>query len=345
MVNLIAGLLAGLIRIGWDFPLTPVAVHHGAIMVGGFFTTLIALEKIIPLKRNFLLIIPLISALSLIIVVEGYYFIGQYFLLAGSLGLLAIQSVYFYRAPRDRSALLMVIGADCLVAGNILLMQKQFYPSSFPWWMGFLLFTVIGERLELSRFLPVSDQAKNLLFVFLALFLIGLIIPFHGIGKYISGLALICISVWMLRNDVIRIGLRNTGLVKYSSVALLLAHVSLLLEGVFLFALPDALFAYDISVHTFFIGFGFTMVFAHGPIILPAVLGINSKPYHPVLYLWLFLLQGSLLLRILSDSIVNMEWRKFSGLITVITILLYFITLVVQVIRTRQRISANIHPS
>ena len=52
VINLIAGMWAGLIRLGWELPVAVIAVHHGAIMVGGFLTTLIALEKAIPLKRN-----------------------------------------------------------------------------------------------------------------------------------------------------------------------------------------------------------------------------------------------------------------------------------------------------
>ena len=87
VVNLLAGLWAGLIRIGWNLPVAPLTVHHGAIMVGGFLTTLIALEKVIPLKRNLLLIIPMISAFSLVMTIPGYFNIGLGFLLVGSMGL------------------------------------------------------------------------------------------------------------------------------------------------------------------------------------------------------------------------------------------------------------------
>jgi hypothetical protein len=90
--NLIAGIWAGLIRLGWELPLTPVAVHHGAIMVGGFLSTLIALEKAIPLKRKLPLLVPVVSALSLLMVVPGYYQVGLYFLVAGSIGLLIIHA-------------------------------------------------------------------------------------------------------------------------------------------------------------------------------------------------------------------------------------------------------------
>ncbi len=102
-----------------------------------------------------------------------------------------------------------------------------------------------------------------------------------------------------------------------------------------LIVMPDTAYSYDILVHSFFIGYAFAMIFAHGPIILPGVLGITSKPFHPVLYGWLFLVQGSLLLRLLADSLFSLEWRKLSGILSGAGILLYFITLVVLVIRER----------
>lgn len=335
VLNLIAGIWAGLIRLGWNLPLTPVAVHHGAIMVGGFLATLIALEKAIPLKRNIALVVPVISALSLLMAVPGYYHTGLYFLIAGSVGLFIIHASYLYLHPRDLSIVLMLVGAGSLIVGNAMLIRTQFYPASFPWWMGFLLFTITAERIELSKFLPVSTIAKYLLLSFLALFLLGLLIPFHGIGKYISAASMIGIAIWMLKHDVMRIGLKKKGLTRFSSISLLIANGWLIVNGILLMSMPDTAFSYDILVHSFFIGYTFAMIFAHGPIILPGVLGIISKPYHPILYASLFLVQGSLLLRMIADSLLNSEWRKMSGIITGAGILLYFATLIVLVVRQR----------
>jgi hypothetical protein len=334
--NLIAGIWAGLIRMGWDLPLTPMAVHHGAIMVGGFLCSLIALEKAIPLKRRLPLLVPVISALSLLMAVPGYYQLGLYFLVAGSVGLFFIHAYYLYLHPRDLSIMLMLVGAGCLIVGNAMLIKTQFYPASFPWWMGFLLLTITAERIELSKFLPVSVNAKNLLVSFLGLFLLGLLIPFHGTGKYFSAVAMMGIAVWMLNHDVMRIGIKKHGLTRFSSIALLIANGWLIVNGILLMSMPDTAYSYDILVHSFFIGYTFAMIFAHGPIILPGVLGITAKPFHPVLYVWLFLVQGSLLFRLLADSLFNLEWRRWSGIFSGTGILLYFITLIVLVIRERQ---------
>lgn len=336
VVNLIAGIWAGLVRIGWDLPVSSLAVHHGALMVGGFLTTLIILEKVIPLKKKLAYAIPVISALSLFIAVPGYYHIGLYFLLAGSIGLFIIHAWYIYMYPHELTMLLMLIGACCLITGNAMLIHSKFYPAAFPWWMGFLLFTITAERLELSKFLPVTKSVKILLLSFMALFVAGLIIPFHSFGKYASGLSMILISIWMMRHDVMRIGVKKKDLTKFSAVALLLANMWLLVDGLLLMLPSDSAYSYDILVHVFFIGYTLSMIFAHGPIILPGVLGFSAKPFHPVLYVWLGLLQLSLLLRLIADTLIEADWRALSGILSTAAILLYFATLAFLVIRQQR---------
>ncbi len=332
-INMILGIWAGLIRIGWTLPATTLAVHHGALMVGGFLTTLIALEKVVPLKKKAAYAVPVISALSLLMVIPGYFQIGIYFMLAGSLGLVIIHAWYLYVYPRELTLLLMLVGAIFLITGNAILIDSKFYPAAFPWWMGFLLYTITAERLELSRFLPVTKTTKYWLLSFLALFVLGVVVPFHMYGKYISGFAVIFIALWMMRNDVMRIGIKKSGVIKFSAIALLLANVWLLITGLILLLSGDNLYSYDMVVHGFFIGYAMSMIIAHGPIILPGVLGLSVKPFHSILYAWLILLHASLLLRILSDAWIKEEWRTLSGLLSGVGIIFYFVSLVVLVIR------------
>jgi len=205
---------------------------------------------------------------------------------------------------------------------------------AFPWWMGFILFVIVGERVELSKFLPVSRGHKTMLIGFLSLFLIGLLLPFHGMGKYVSGAALFFVAIWLLRHDVISIAIAKQGLTRFSGIALLVAVINLKFTGLFLIILPDVPYAYDAIVHTFFLGFAFSMIFAHGPIILPGVLGFNVKPYHATLYIPLITLVLSLCLRVLADlSIVPYFMRLWSGWISVGSILLYFVLLITHTLR------------
>lgn len=326
--NLIAGMATGLIRIGWSFPAVPTAIHHGAIMVGGFLGTLILLEKVIPLKKKFLFAFPLINSLSVLMMNAKFYYVGFYSLIIGAIGLLIVFLFYFKKQPNDLSIWLMIAGACCLIGGHIMILSKQFYPLAFPWWMGFPLFIIVGERVELSKFLPVTQQNKNALLFFCVLFIAGLFISFHGAGKYFSAAGLIMIALWLLKHDVIAIGLKKTALTRFSSYALLSGCIALLFTGIFLVTLPNLPLAYDAVVHTFFLGFVFTMIFAHGPIILPGVLGLNVKPYHPLLYVPLLAILLSVVLRILADtSVLPYIIRLWSGWISVGSILLYFFLL------------------
>ncbi|SHH17033.1 hypothetical protein SAMN04488109_2989 [Chryseolinea serpens] len=326
-LNLVVGMTAGLMRLGWNFDVGPIAVHHGAIMVGSFLGTLILLEKVIAQKNKILLALPAINALGIVMVVPGLYSVGLGLLLAGALGLFMVFVLYFKKQPNDLSLMLMTAGACCQVVGHIMLISKQFYPMAFPWWMGFILLVIVGERVELSKFLPVTKQNKQVLLGVLTFFVIGLMLPFHSVGKYVSGVALAGVGLWLLRYDIISIGLKKEGLTRFSARALMTGCIALVLVGVFLVALPDLVYA-DAIVHTFFLGFAFSMIFAHGPMILPGVLGLRVTPYHAILYIPLATLLISLLLRILSDVILfSPGLRLWSGWLSACSILGYFIIL------------------
>lgn len=333
-VNLLAGIIAGLIRMGWTIPVGSVAAHHGAIMVGGFLSTLILLEKVIPLKNKHLFLFPLINALSLLMIFPEFYPVARLFLLTGAVGLLFVFILYLRRQPADISLLLMAAGACCLITGHTLLIVKRFYPMVFPWWMGFVLFIIVGERMELTKFLPVPKQRKNLLVGLMVLFLLGLLLPFHGAGRYVSGISLVAIAAWLLRYDVISIAIGKNGVTRFSAIALSGGYISLMLTGALVVSLPDLPFAYDAMVHTFFIGFTFSMIFAHGPVILPGVLALKVRPYHSMLYLPLGGILLSLILRVLADVMVlPFPVRPFSGWITAGSIMLYFAMLFINTIR------------
>jgi hypothetical protein len=330
--SLIVGLWTGLSRIGWDTFILPATAHHGAVMVGGFLGSLISLEKVIPLKKKWLLVLPGAQVSAALLFLFGEPMIAIPLLITGSIGLVAVFGFYLKR-ERTLIYVLMLIGALCLSVGNVLLFTENFYPLAFPWWVGFILFIITAERLELMKFLPVSKAAKRLVVAFLIIFVLGISVSFHSYGNIASGTALVAISLWLLKNDAIAIGLRKKSLTRFVSISLLLGYTALLVAGIFFISFSDHWLAYDALVHTFFIGFAFSMIFAHGPIILPGVLGISFKPYHKSLYLWLILLHTSWLIRVFADAYSETLWRKYSGLLSAITILGYFATIAFLTVR------------
>lgn len=325
-LSLLLGLWSGLSRLGCDLKLLYPSMHHGAIMVGGFLGTLISLEKILPLKRKVLFLIPLLSGISSFFFIAGLPVVSWLFLCAASAGLTAVFFNYFLR-EKSIVYLLMLAGGICWFIGNFMLLSQKMYPLAFPWWLGFALFVITSERLELMKFLPVSTRVKKVLLILLAIYVIGVALSFHGVGSFISGTALIGIAVWLMRYDLIGISIKKNGLTKFVAVSLLCGYIAMLLAGVLVLALDNQAMAYDAVVHLFFLGFVFSMIFAHGPIILPGVLGISVKPYHKLLYVWLMMLHASWLMRISADLYLNFEIRKYSGYVTAIAIIGYFATI------------------
>jgi hypothetical protein len=335
MLSLIAGLLAGLHRIGWNLSLGGISPNHGSIMVGGFLGTLITLEKIIPLKRNILYAVPVVSGASVVL-----FFIGQpiYSIVSLVLASAGLSIIFFIYWIREKSSIyfLMLTGAICWLTGNILLIIHNFYPISLPWWMAFVLLIITAERMELMKFLPVSTNQKLIFIGMLLAFVIGCLISFHGIGSYLAALSLAGSSIWLMRHDVIALNLKKKDLPRYVGVALLSGYFALLVSGIFLPLLTEQPLGYDILVHSFFIGFVFSMIFAHGPIILPGVLGLTAKPYHQIFFVWLALLHGSWIIRAISDITLDMQLRKLAGLISAIAIIGYFLSLAVVTIRIQR---------
>lgn len=326
MVCLLLGLWSGLNRIGWDLALISLSAHHGAIMVGGFLGTLISLEKIIPLKKKLLFVVPVLSAASVLFFILHHPVASFVLLVLAAVGLCGVFLYYLLR-ERNLIYLLMLAGAACWLTGNVLLVTRKFYPLSFPWWLAFTLLVITSERLELMKFLPVKNTAKRLLLLFLGVYIAGLLLSFHAAGHRLGGVALIATSIWLMRYDVIGIAIRKEALPRFSAVALLAGYVALMLTGIFLLALKDQSLAYDAVVHTYFLGFVFSMIFAHGPIILPGVLGSVFKPYHKILYVWLVLLHLSWIIRITGDIMLDLEMRRVSGIVSVFAILCYFATI------------------
>ncbi len=102
----------------------------------------------------------------------------------------------------------------------------------------------------------------------------------------------------------------------------------LAIAGVLLIAVPPwtTAFSYDAAIHAIAIGFVLSMIFAHAPIILPAVTGARVR-YSRLAYGPLALLHVSVALRVGSDVLDWVDLRMISGLITVLALVAYAATL------------------
>lgn len=326
LAALISGILTGWLRLGVELPLLSVYLDHGAMMTGSFLGTVILIERIITQKKAWLYAFPLINASSIIFYYLDLRNVAFYCLIVGAIGLFYIY-LRINNKHSDLPHLLMWIGAACWAIGNIHLLMFQLYAHSILWWMAFLLLTIVGERLELSRFLPLSATKKKLLVALLVLFLISSILPFHFGGELLTGISLILMAFWLLLYDMARKSIKKPGIHQFTAFTLICGFFWLAVSGVFYLINHTGVISYDALIHSFFLGFIISMIFAHAPIILPSVLGLTFKPFHRILYVWVALFQLSLVMRITGGLFTISVWKLYGGIANGVAIILFLLSL------------------
>ena len=327
MLALLAGMWAGLIRIGWAWPpLQPrLPAEHGPLMISGFLGTLVSLERAVALRRRWPYLAPALTALGAAALLAGLPDeIGRGLIVLGSLALSLVFGL-IVRIRRSEDTLTMALGAMFWLIGNVLWWSGRSIPQVTAWWIGFLVFTIAGERLELARVLLLRRSARLTFLASLGVFLAGLLISLadFAIGVRVSGLGLVALGAWLLRYDVARRTIRQAGLTRYIAACLLPGYVWLIFAGgVWLFCEFAARPTYDAALHSVLLGFVFSMIFGHAPIILPAVLNVPIA-YRPIFFAHLALLHVSLVLRIIGDLAPDFSIRAWAGLLNAIALLLF----------------------
>jgi len=333
MLSLVTGVLAGIGRLGTQVPVFALEqiANHGVLMVPSFFGTVIGLERAVAIGQRWAYIAPLLTGIGggafLLGIAPG---IALMLLISGSFVFL-LASFQVLRIQQAAHNWMLVIAAICLFTGNIQLFDQNSINQVIYWWMAFLLLTIAGERLELSR-LVIQDNRKRILLVLLsALPVIGIAtssVSGHQAGIIIFAAGNITIAIWLLLFDIARRTVLLSGLTRFTAISMLAGYVWLLISAVLLvgFEFEWNHISRDSVLHSFFLGFVFSMVIGHALIIFPAVTGLTI-PYSSVLYLPLILLQLSLLLRISADLSDNMGLLKQSGIANGIAIAIFIATL------------------
>ncbi|MEQ8474318.1 MAG: hypothetical protein RIC35_24190 [Marinoscillum sp.] len=333
---LVSGILTGWYRLGFDMPVSHVFLHHGALMTGGFLGTVILTERIVALKQKWLFSFPIVNGSSVLFYFLELPQVSSICLIIGALGLFYVFHL-INKKHSDLAHKVMWVGATAWFIGNVHLFLFESYGHSILWWMAFLLITITGERLELIRFLPVSNTKRVVLIGFLVAFLVGCVIPFHLGGRYLAGGPMLLVAIWLLRYDMVRKSVKHSGIHRYSAIALIFGYIWLAVSGgLFLFEGTGSI-PYDALMHAFFLGFVFSMIFAHAPIILPGVVGLKFKPYHASLYVWVIMLQLTLMARLGGGFLEIVEMKKWFGFMNGITILLFIINLMIVTVRLKRK--------
>ncbi|MEO7937398.1 MAG: hypothetical protein ABIR55_02145 [Burkholderiaceae bacterium] len=336
---LFTGVGAGLARLGWPTPdiAASSAAFHGVLMVSGFFGVVIALERAVAIARLWAYGSPLLAGLASATAVFGSADLAAWLYLAASLVLL-VGSLDIVRRQRALFTVTIALGAASWCVGNLLWALGAGAAVVAPWWLSFLILTIAGERLELARFLQPSRNAQRLFVAVLLLIGVGLVGIGRPWGPTMFALGLLALAGWLLRNDIARKTVLQNGLTRFIAVCLLSGYAWLLVGALVLLAagkLAPGSASYDAIVHALGMGFVFSMVFGHAPIIFPAVLRVKV-PYSQVFYAPLALLHGALAIRLAGDAVGNFDLLRWGALLGAVALAAFIIGTVSAVLRGRR---------
>ncbi len=333
LAALVCGIWAGLLRFGWSLPQgrANLIELHGPLMVFGFLGTVISLERAVALRRPWGYLAPAGTIVGAALLLAGLrQGLGELVLLLAGCVLVALFAVIL-RAHATASTGVLLLGAALWVVGDALWLDNYPFVQVVPWWAGFLVLTIVGERLELAA-MSRLDRTGRIAFSALTLLYVGGLacsVADAGTGIRIAGVAFVGYALWLARYDVTRHTVRRPGLPRFVALALLPGYVWLGFGGALWLRYGAAFagFDHDAELHAIFLGFVFSMIFGHAPVIFPGVLGIRI-PFRRVFYAHLALLHAGLVLRITGDLAGSFTTARWGGMLNATAITLFLLVTV-----------------
>jgi hypothetical protein len=153
------------------------------------------------------------------------------------------------------------------------------------------------------------------------------------------GLALLALGIWLMQYDIARRTIRLKGLTRFMAACLLPGYGWLMFSGL-LWLIYGGQYAagpvYDALLHTILLGFVFSMIFGHAPVIVPAILGVQVT-YTPLFYIHLLLLHLSLVMRVAGDLLLWWPLRRWGGLLNEVAILLFLAVTAAAALRQKKQ--------
>ncbi|MDE2371099.1 MAG: hypothetical protein KGN16_19170 [Burkholderiales bacterium] len=303
---LVTSIVGGLLRAGVAVPVPrdrawpgQAVLAHAFLMISAFMGTVIAIERAVAVKARIAFAAPALSALAGLCMLSGAPAAAGWLAVAAALGFIAVGTVVWER-QRAAHTVLLLAGATAWLIGNLLHAVGAQTAQVVPWWFSFLVLTIAGERLEMTRLMRRRRGAATTLYACLATMLAGaaMFTLAPARGGLVYGASLVALAVWLSVFDIARRTVMSHGLGRYMAVALLLGYCWLAISGAAWIAGTFGYAARDAALHALGLGFVFSMMLAHAPVILPALTRVKLLfGWH--FYLPLALLHASLALRLL----------------------------------------------
>ena len=341
------GVLSGLARLGVPMPeaISALIGVHGALMVGGFFGTVIALERAVALGISgtsgtpgtseksvsdagllWPYAAPLLSGLAAIAMITGAPVVVVATLLCVAALIMSCACATVWLRQKVMHHAVLTVAAVAWLVGNLIWWLDDTVAIAVPWWAAFLLLTIAGERLELSRFRPTPPAARIAFACIVSALLVAalsaLVIETTGLKLYAA--AMFALALWLLRFDIARHTIKASGLTRYIAICLLSGYFWLAVAGMLGMsgALQNGSALRDAALHALLLGFVFSMAFGHAPIVLPAVSTLRFN-WHQGFYIPLAVLHLGLAARVLAGLTAWFTLRQYAAIINALALLIF----------------------
>lgn len=344
IASLLAGVLGGLLRLGVDIPYINhnLALNHGTLMISCFLGTLISLERARGIDELWAYTAPWLTGAGAILALTGTApEISGMFVTAGSIFLILIFAKLAYYQT-STPTVVMGLGAVSWFAGNILWVLG--FPLMFiiPWWVSFLILTIAAERLQLSRIIRNTRNVRLWFISSVTFIFAGTVATLFspGAGLRVTAAGMLLLALWLLRNDIAWKTARKDGLPRFIGLCLIAGYIWLA-AGSSLALIDTGMpgIYFDTVLHSVLLGFVFSMIFAHAPVIFPSVLGLSVR-YIPAFYIHAVLLHSSLLVRTTGDLAGWQSIREAGGAVNAAAVFFFIIITVLSVITGFRKKSA-----
>lgn len=291
--------LGGVVRLGWFPTLAPplarAVLGHGPWMVCGFLGAVIGVEHAAAQSRAW----PYLAPLS--IGVGGVLSLP----LAVALGAVVLLLEIASRRARTQEAAVSAIAAAALLGAAIQSARGAAVFQVVPWWMVFLVATILGELAEEGQRAPAAFVALG-----------AAALPATWLtadAVRVVGLSLALLGAWTVGVATPRRALGAGGSAGHVARAVLAAGLWAIVGGglLLLRGLPPAGPTYDAIVHAILVGFVLSMLFGHGPVVLPQLVGRSVR--HDARFLAPFVvLEVGLVARVVGD-LANVPALRVGG--------------------------------
>ena len=313
---------------------------HAFMMICAVLGTVIALERAVASKARLAFVAPIASALSGVSALAGAMSLASWLGVAAALAFVVVNVSMFQRQTEPHIGVLLAGAAAWWIGALLFALGHAGHSTApIPWWFSFLVLTIAGERLEMTRLMRRHERATVALYGLLAALVLGSAVfaVSPGAGALVFGVALFGLSAWLVCFDVARRTVVSKGLSRYMAICLLAGYFWLAVGGAAWMATAVGHPSRDLALHALGIGFVFSMMFAHAPVILPALTRIK------VLFGWHFyvplaLLHASLAVRAVGS--MNLEWLRAGAIGNALAIAVFLLTLLVSALAWHHK-----HPS